>query len=221
MSVSATIALAGHSGTHTAQSIHSKRFFNMQLYKQLNLPDSLIEEIKNCALAEMQDMQFGAMQLYFLKKPQYVLGKYLKENYPTLPSLYNCILFRRPGGYPQPIHLDCNNEDPPQGMKCAINIPLINCEDSYMEWFDGNYEIQVATVKGRDGIIRKHLELIWEEDTEPRCIERTVIDQPTLVSVNVPHAVTVIDRTRCLITFRFATNPSFEEVSAILSGIRP
>jgi hypothetical protein len=193
----------------------------MLLYKKLNLPAALIEEIKNCALAEMQDMQFNSMQLYFLKKPQYVLGKYLKENYPDLPSLYNCILFRRPGGYPQPIHLDCNNEDPPQGIKCAINIPLLNCEDSYMEWYTGDYEISVASVKGRDGIVRKHLDLIWagddeDEDTMPEVIDRVIIDQPTLVAVNQPHAVTVTDRTRSLITFRFATNPDFEQVASAL-----
>lgn len=192
----------------------------MQLYKKLNLPDSLIEEIKNCALAEMQDMQFGAMQLYFLKRPQYILGRYLKENYPDLPSLYNCILFRRHGGYQQPIHLDCNNDDPPQGIKCAINIPLLNCDNSYMEWYTGDYEISVASVKGRDGIVRKHLELIWSDDDDddfkPDILDRVIIDTPTLVTVNQPHAVTVTDRTRCLITFRFATNPDFEQVANIL-----
>lgn len=178
----------------------------------------MLEEIKNCALSEMQDMQFGAMQLYFLKKPQYILGKYLKQHYPALPSLYNCILFRRPAGYQQPIHLDCNNDDPPEGIKCAINIPLINCDDSYMEWYTGDYEISVAAVKGRDGIVRKHLELIWaEEDVTPDLVDRVIIDTPTLVAVNQPHAVTVTDRTRCLITFRFATNPGFEEVAAALS----
>jgi len=192
----------------------------MTLYKKLNLPDSLINEIKNCALAEMQDMQFGAMQLYFLKKPQYILGRYLKENYPDLPSLYNCILFRRHGGYQQPIHLDCNNDDPPQGIKCAINIPLLNCDDSYMEWYTGDYEISVASVKGRDGIVRKHLELIWSDDDEdymPDVADRVIIDTPTLVAVNQPHAVTVTDRTRCLITFRFATNPDFEQVAKVLN----
>jgi|Laugresu1bdmlbsd_1035121.scaffolds.fasta_scaffold39422_2 hypothetical protein len=192
----------------------------MTLYKKLNLPDSLIEEIKNCALAEMQDMQFGAMQLYFLKRPQYILGRYLKENYPDLPSLYNCILFRRHGGYQQPIHLDCNNDDPPQGIKCAINIPLLNCDNSYMEWYTGDYEISVASVKGRDGIVRKHLELIWSDDDDddfkPDILDRVIIDTPTLVTVNQPHAVTVTDRTRCLITFRFATNPDFEQVANIL-----
>lgn len=193
----------------------------MLLYKKLNLPKTLVEEIKNCALAEMQDMQFNSMQLYFLKKPQYILGKYLKQNHPTLPSLYNCILFRRPAGYQQPIHLDCNNEDPPQGIKCAVNIPLINCDDSYMEWYTGDYKISVATVKGRDGIVRKHLDLIWADDDDdddvmPDVIDRVIIDQPTLVAVNQPHAITVTDRTRCLITFRFETNPDFAEVAAAL-----
>lgn len=187
----------------------------MTLYKKIELPPAVLEEIKNSALAEMQEIQFSSMQLYFLKKPQYILGEYLKENYPDLPGLYNCILFRRPGGYQQPIHLDCNNDDPPKGMKCAINIPLINCDDSYMEWYTGDYEISVAAVTGRDGIVRKHLELVWGAGT-PDVIDRVIIDQPTLVAVNHPHAVTVTDRTRCLITFRFKTNPDFNEVAAVL-----
>lgn len=188
----------------------------MQLYKKLSLPEDLVAEIKECTLDEMKSIEYSAMQLYFLKRPQYILGRFLRQNYPDLPQLYNCILFRRPGGYQQPIHLDCNNDDPPEGIHCAINIPLINCDSNYMEWYDGDYEIKVASVRGRDGIDRRHLDLIWAENSQRQCIDRTVIDRATLVRVDVPHAITLAESLRCLVTFRFMQNPEFAKVAAVL-----
>lgn len=185
------------------------------LYKKINLPTTVLEEIKNCALTEMQDMQFGAMQLYFLKKPQYILGKYLKQHYPTLPSLYNCILFYRPGGVQQELHIDCDNSEPPELMQCAINIPILNCDDSYMEWYSGEYNADVTAVQGRDGITRKFINLNWQQ--QPQLIEKVIIDAPTLVNVNVPHRVSKTAQTRGLITMRFSGNPDFHTVADLFN----
>jgi hypothetical protein len=188
---------------------------SMSLYKKLNLPHTLVEEIKNCALAEMQDIQFGSMQLYFLKKPQYVLGMYLKQHYPVLPSLYNCILFYRPGDVQQELHIDCDNSEPPKLMQCAINIPILNCDDSYMEWYHGDYSTSVNAVQGNDGITRKFINLNWQQ--QPHLIEKVIIDAPTLVRVNVPHRITKTTQTRGLITMRFAGNPDFNQIEKLFS----
>lgn len=186
------------------------------LYKKIAIDAEVIEDIKACALEEMSGLTLDQAQIHFLSKPQYILGRYLKAKYPQLPSLHNCLLFHRPGGFPQALHIDCNNDDPPKQMLCAVNIPLLNCEDSYMQWYTGRYHTVVNAVTGWDGKVRKYLDLAW--DGEPELIDQTIIDQPTLVRVNIPHRVTVINRTRSLLTFRFVGNPDFDAVADIVAG---
>lgn len=185
------------------------------LYKTLNLPVSIIEQVKSATLVEMSGLNLTAAQIHFLKTPAIILNKHLQEKYPGIPTLFNCILFHRPGNFPQALHLDCNNDEPPQLMNCAINIPILNCEDSYMEWYDGEYTTRVNANKGSDGIVRKFIEIDWQ--VQPNLIDKTIINQPTLVKVGVPHKVSVIDKTRSLITFRFNGNPSFDTISGFFS----
>ena len=100
----------------------------MQLYKKLNLSDSLIEEIKNITVNEMSQLNLLSSQIHFLTKPVYFLNRYFIENNINIPLIRSCILFHRPANFPQALHLDCNNDDPPKIMNCAINIPIKNCD---------------------------------------------------------------------------------------------
>jgi hypothetical protein len=186
------------------------------LFKKISLDAGVVADIKACALEEMTQLDLTSAQIHFLTKPQYILGRYLNKQYPQLPRLHNCLLFHRPGNFPQALHIDCNNDDPPRQMLAAINIPLLNCEDSYMEWYGGQYKTVVNAATGPDGKVRKFLDLQWL--SAPELLDKTIIDQPTLVRVNVPHRVSVISRTRSLITFRFAENPAFDAVADIVAG---
>ena len=99
-------------------------------------------------------------------------------------------------------------------MNCGINIPIANCEDSYMEWYNGNYSTSVNSSTGPDGIVRKFIDLKWGD--YPKLIGKTIIDSPTLVRVGLPHKVSVVDKTRSLITLRFQDNPTFEYISTFV-----
>lgn len=186
----------------------------MQLYKKLNLPEFLIDTIKNATLNEMSNLNLASAQIHFLRDPVNILNRYFMENNINVPLIRSCMLFHRPANFPQALHLDCNNDDPPKIMNCAINIPIRNCEDSYMEWYDGEYNTKVNSNKGADGIIRKYLDLEWK--AQPNLIDKTIIDAPTLVRVGIPHKVTVIDKTRSLITLRFQNNPTFDDISKLI-----
>lgn len=185
----------------------------MQLYKKLNLPQSLVDAIKSSAQKEMTGLNLSSAQIHFLTDPVYVINNYLAAK-KFRPLVRTCILFHRPGNFPQALHIDCNNDDPPQLMNCAVNIPILNCEDSYMEWYSGDYTTAVNSAVGPDGKTRKFIELEWQG--EPQLLDRTIIDQPTLVRVNQPHKVSVVNRTRSLITLRFFDNPTFEEVASLI-----
>jgi hypothetical protein len=186
----------------------------MELYKKLSFDTSIIEQVRQATLAEMSTMNLNEAQIHFLRKPIVIMNEYLQKHYPGIPNLFNCILFHRPGNYPQTLHLDCNNDNPPQIMHCAINIPILNCEDSYMEWYSGNYSTSVNVSTGIDGIVRKFINLNWNED--PSLIDKVIIDKPTLVRVGIPHKVTVIDKTRSLITLRFQNNPTFDNIRDLI-----
>ena len=180
----------------------------MKLYHKLNLNEDLVQRIKDAALGDMKSINLANGQMHFLKEPALCLNEFLSSE--LLPRVYNCILFHRPGGVQQPIHNDCNNKNPPETISCAINIPLINCEDSYMEWFEGDYSTKISEALGKDGITRRYVDLDW--NTPPKVIDRIVIDAPYLVRVSVPHRVTITNKPRSLITLRFEGNPSFETI---------
>lgn len=182
------------------------------LYKKLNFPDHLIDAVTAAAVSEMMKLDLPSAQIHFLTSPVHLFNNYLISE-KIKPIVRSCMLFHRPGNYPQPLHIDCNNDDPPQLIKCAINIPIRNCEDSYMEWYEGDYSTSVNSAIGADGRTRKFIDLAWQ--AEPRLLDQTVIDQPTLVKVNVPHKVSTIDRTRSLITLRFIDNPEFDNVAEL------
>jgi hypothetical protein len=186
----------------------------MELYKKLSFDATIIEQVRQATLVEMSTLNLNEAQIHFLRKPITIMNEYLQKHYPGIPNLFNCILFHRPGNYPQALHLDCNNNNPPQIMNCAINIPILNCEDSYMEWYNGNYSTSVNSSTGPDGIVRKFIDIAW--NGQPQIIDKTIIDSPSLVRVGIPHKVSIINKTRSLITFRFNGNPTYETISSFV-----
>lgn len=186
----------------------------MELYKKLSFDTAIIEQVRQATLVEMSTLHLHEAQIHFLRTPIAIMNGYLQKHYPGIPSLFNCILFHRPGNFPQALHLDCNNDNPPQLMNCAINIPILNCEDSYMEWHSGNYSTSINSSTGPDGIVRKFIDIAWT--SQPQMIDKTIIDSPSLVRVGIPHKVSVINKTRSLITFRFNGNPTYETVSTFV-----
>lgn len=185
----------------------------MKLFKKLSLDNNLINQLQIATQREMAGLNLSSAQIHFLSEPVYIFNSYLALRQ-IRPLVRSCILFHRPGNFPQTLHIDCNNDDPPQLMNCAVNIPILNCEDSYMEWYSGEYTTDVNSQVGPDGKTRKFIELNWQG--QPEILTRTIIDQPTLVRVNQPHKVTVTDRTRSLITLRFFNNPTFEAIASLI-----
>ncbi len=147
----------------------------------------------------------------FLEMPRRILESHLVPL--GFPGIRSCILFSRPAGAEQEIHVDCSSSDQIELINCAINIPIENCHDSHMVWYDGNYNCSTKEYLGKDNVKRKYVTLDWQGP--PVELERTIIDAPTLVKVSAPHKVTTTDKHRKLLTFRFNRNPSYEEISLL------
>ncbi len=171
------------------------------------LRDSLTKSMY-AELAKRGEANVIAGTIGFLGAPRMILDNYLSKF--GFPPLHTCILFSRPAGAEQEIHVDCSSAEELELIRCAINFPIENCDTSNMLWYQGDYTCDTAEYMGKDNIKRKYVTLNWS--SEPEELDRTVIDVPTLVKVNIPHRVETIQQHRKLLTFRFKGNPDYEEV---------
>lgn len=174
----------------------------------------LIPELKAAMEREIKfrgEDNVVASTIGFLELPRRILEQHLLQY--GFPELHTCILFSRPAGEVQEIHVDCSSAEDLELIRCAINVPIENCDDSNMVWYDGEYKFSTSEYTGKDRIKRKYVTLNWQETPIEK--ERTIIDAPSLVKVNVPHNVTITQKHRKLLTFRFKGNPSYEDICSL------
>jgi len=108
------------------------------------------------------------------------------------------ILFGNGPGQSAGIHIDGYSLERKNASNFALNIPILNCEQGYMNWYDGAYDL--VEDKTKEGL--KLLKIHWKE--EPKIIERALINEPTLVKVNVPHNVeNLSNQQRLMLSIRF------------------
>lgn len=188
-------------------------------YTKLNSLAHLIPQLNVAMDKEIKfrgEENVVASTIGFLELPRRILEEHLKPL--GFPPLHTCILFSRPGGASQEIHVDCSSAEELELINCAINFPIENCDDSNMQWFGGDFDYSTSEYVGKDGIKRKYVTLNWSSD--PREIDQTIIDQPTLVKVCVPHRVSTTDKHRKLLTFRFKGNPDYDEIADLFNKVR-
>ena len=116
-------------------------------------------------------------------------------------KINGCINFFVPPGKTRGIHVDWSSPDWPTKGNWALNIPIANYENSAMEWYAGEYTREMYHRPG--GYISD--KLTWK--TKPVLIESCVINQPTLVYVDIPHDVRNNGTsTRVLMSLRLSPN---------------
>jgi len=85
------------------------------------------------------------------------------------------LMMSQPGLNDRGIHVDGKLVKP--GDNWALNIPIYNCENSDMVWYDGLYEKRTENSN----------HLTW--NSEPVEVERVKLIRPLLVRTNKPHTV--------------------------------
>jgi hypothetical protein len=112
--------------------------------------------------------------------------------------IQRAMLFFMYGNSNRGIHVDGDQLDRSKIPMWGLNIPILNCDNSEMKWYDGKYELEViSTPTGLD-----YLGLTWLDG--PREIESIKIDKPTLIYANIPHTVVnYSDAPRVLLSLRF------------------
>lgn len=101
--------------------------------------------------------------------------------------------------------------------KAALNIPLLGCEQGFMDWFDEIFEefkivteytnVRLTTVE------KNHLPFRVTSDPMHRCL----IEVPSIVNTDVWHRIDnrLNKNYRYVMSIRFVGNPNFESVQKL------
>ena len=157
------------------------------IWKYMDLDDALVNEIKDIYLKNInKDLtQYGSYQTLDVVLPD-VMGYKV-----AVPAL-----FYMPAGYTP----NRSHKDPVSHSTLALNIPLMNCENSRTIFYKCDKT---------DKVIYK--ERITETKNISKCqeIDSYVLDRPILLNTQILHAVfNYGDQPRLSISLRFETNPT-------------
>lgn len=151
-------------------------------------------------------------------------NKWLKNL--QLPALDYAVLFQRRNYFQlknSSIHIDYNHEYNDLS-KCALNIPIKNCENTSMAWWTGDFTSTLTYSNGMCGkssVYDKEYtipSMLIEWNQEPVFITSyNIPNTPHLCKVDVPHSVTAHSNFRVMLSLRLDGNPSFEEVKKMLN----
>lgn len=97
------------------------------------------------------------------------------------------------------IHIDADRLDPPKDQNnWAINIPILNCTQGIMHWYNGNTKVILKETPEGTAYIQ------IENPNELVEVDQKLIDEPTIVRINTPHSVSnKSDNVRILLSIRF------------------
>jgi len=100
----------------------------------------------------------------------------------TVAVVESLIFQSRPNENPV-IHVDGKDLNRDRASQVAFNVPLLNCKDSHMLWYDGEYSMAAYPTISNPDVYS--LGLHWTKGpNEVFCQE---IASPCLVRVNIPH----------------------------------
>jgi hypothetical protein len=112
--------------------------------------------------------------------------------------LKTIMLFGQDPGSVQHEHIDGNKEKNPEDKAWALNIPITNCEQGEMFWHTGKFTLELS--KNPAGF--PYLEICWQEPKQ--LAGSAIIDQPTIVKIDVPHyLVNKSNKRRIMLSARF------------------
>lgn len=102
------------------------------------------------------------------------------------------------------VHMD-GHYPPKPDQHWALNIPIFNCDNSIMFWYDNNYEIEYSTPTNDPKLVAdnaQHIRPKWIG--EPKIIAKCLLNSPIIAKVTIPHSVVnTSDKPRFLLSIRF------------------
>jgi hypothetical protein len=128
-----------------------------------------------------------------------------------LSGAWNFLCFKRKYFFKETttsVHIDTGAGSDLSRVYSSIVIPVEGCEDTYMYWVDGMYDVVPKTTS-----YGSYMSLGWKNN--PTILDRIEISkEPTLTRVDIPHCVTSRKdgSYRTVLTIRLLGNPTFDEI---------
>jgi len=108
------------------------------------------------------------------------------------------ILFAQGPNNVQGIHVDGYSQTRQGSSSWALNIPVLNCTQGEMVWYQGDYTYTPAINESSIG----YLHIDWKDG--PHRLDSSIIDVPTIVKVDIPHnVINHSDKRRLMLSVRF------------------
>jgi hypothetical protein len=137
---------------------------------------------------------------------------YFKQNCPALCSYLKSInlydrwnrtgISKLDAGGRLPLHSDGR-------CRCALNVPILNCGDSYTIWYSAEVADSIKPVM-INGAPTDATYIAYQEECAIE-IDRVCSDQPLWVNVQTPHTgINYSDKTRMVLTLRF--DPELDDI---------
>jgi hypothetical protein len=177
-----------------------------------SFPLKCVNLLKDEALIYMN--QFHSDMLYVKELPvsSALLNVFNQEmNEYDLAGAWNFLCFKRKYFFKEAatsVHVDTGAGSDLSRVHSSIVIPVEGCEDTYMYWVDGKYDVVPKTTS-----YGSYMSLEWKSNST--ILDRIEISkEPTLTRVDIPHNVTSRKdgSYRTVLTVRLLGNPTFEEI---------
>lgn len=135
-----------------------------------------------------------------------------------LPTVLNFLVFKRKNWVdtnPNTVHVDYSLAMD-QILHASIVVPIAGCEGTSMYWMSGDHHYETRFLPDGD----PYKVVVW--DSSPTICNQTEILEPTLSRVDIPHdALSNVDGSyRTILSIRFKTNPTFDEILQKRFGIQ-
>tara|TARA_B100001287_G_C22670216_1_gene524898 strand:- start:1395 stop:1976 length:582 start_codon:yes stop_codon:yes gene_type:complete len=111
-----------------------------------------------------------------------------------------------------PIHIDCNRATK-ERREWAINVPLFNCDNSYMEWFDHD-DFGEFSWWPEAGFIKPPQDEMDDFELKIKPSERIILESSMLVETKSMHRVYNLDNPhdRIIYSIRGDNSITYEEI---------
>jgi len=192
----------------------------MQVYHQ-GIVITKLQEIQDRYRNYMPDVESGETEIIDFDKDseeaQWIIENILPdvEMYTGKKhTFHRAVLFGQGPKSFQPEHVDGFVPPKPNAIIWSLNIPVANCEQGEMIWYEGDFTLSPKPNSpdydsGFKPSHRTNVKLLNSLDLnwvgERKIKDRVIVNQPTVVKVDIPHqVVNAGDKVRSLLAVRFS-----------------
>ena len=181
----------------------------MEYFKEIDLPSwSLVQ--KFCR--SKWDGAFTTATVFSGVDLAYI-GKLVEYDILTVlgieVKIKTAIMFINEPNFVQDLHVDGFDPERINASNTALNLPILNCDNGPMYWYDGDFVLTKSPFK-----TIKYLKINWQD--EPTLAATKIINKPTFVKINIPHHIENRSNSpRLMLSIRFTKDILLENIPSI------